>query len=61
MDISLDRINFTLKEYDYIFDSNYFIVCEDTTLYGENYTDVTNEWIKNNNTKGIIKNAKSII
>lgn len=46
MDISLDRINFTLKEYDYIFDSNYFIVCEDTTLYGENYIDVTNEWIK---------------
>ncbi len=47
MDISLDRIDFTLKEYDYIFDSNYFIVCEDTTLYGENYTDVTNEWIIN--------------
>lgn len=47
MDISLDRINFTLKEYDYIFDSNYFIVCEDTILYGENYTDVTNEWIIN--------------
>lgn len=45
--ISLDRINFTLKEYDYIFDSNYFIVCEDTILYGENYTDVTNEWIIN--------------
>lgn len=45
--LSLDRINFTLKEYDYIFDSNYFIVCEDTTLYGENYTDVTNEWIIN--------------
>lgn len=45
MDISLDRINFTLKEYDYIFDSNYFIVCEDTTLYGENYIDVTSEWI----------------
>lgn len=47
MDISLDRIDFTLKEYDYIFDSNYFIVCEDTILYGENYTDVTNEWIIN--------------
>lgn len=47
MDISLNRIDFTLKEYDYIFDSNYFIVCEDTTLYGENYTDVTNEWIIN--------------
>ncbi len=47
MDISLDRINFTLKEYDYIFDSNYFIVCEDTILYGENYTDVTSEWIIN--------------
>ena len=45
--LSLDRINFTLKEYDYIFDSNYFIVCEDTILYGENYTDVTSEWIKN--------------
>lgn len=45
--LSLDRINFTLKEYDYIFDSNYFIVCEDTILYGENYTDVTNEWIIN--------------
>lgn len=45
MDISLDRIDFTLKEYDYIFDSNYFIICEDTTLYGENYTDVTSEWI----------------
>lgn len=45
--LSLDRINFTLKEYDYIFDSNYFIICEDTTLYGENYTDVTNEWIIN--------------
>ena len=45
--ISLDRINFTLKEYDYIFDSNYFIVCEDTILYGENYTDVTSEWIIN--------------
>ncbi len=59
--LSLDRINFTLKEYDYIFDSTYFIVCEDTTLYGENFIDVTSEWIKNNNTKGIIKNAKSII
>ena len=47
MDISLDRIDFTLKEYNYIFDSNYFIVCEDTILYGENYTDVTNEWIIN--------------
>lgn len=47
MDISLNRIDFTLKEYDYIFDSNYFIVCEDTILYGENYTDVTNEWIIN--------------
>ena len=45
--LSLDRIDFTLKEYNYIFDSNYFIVCEDTTLYGENYTDVTNEWIIN--------------
>lgn len=45
--LSLNRIDFTLKEYDYIFDSNYFIVCEDTTLYGENYTDVTNEWIIN--------------
>lgn len=45
--LSLDRINFTLKEYNYIFDSNYFIVCEDTILYGENYTDVTSEWIKN--------------
>lgn len=47
MDISLDRIDFTLKEYNYIFDSNYFIVCEDTILYGDNYTDVTNEWIIN--------------
>lgn len=45
--LSLDRIDFTLKEYNYIFDSNYFIVCEDTTLYGENYTDVTSEWIIN--------------
>lgn len=45
--LSLNRIDFTLKEYDYIFDSNYFIVCEDTTLYGENYTDVTSEWIIN--------------
>lgn len=45
--LSLNRIDFTLKEYDYIFDSNYFIVCEDTILYGENYTDVTNEWIIN--------------
>lgn len=45
--LSLDRIDFTLKEYNYIFDSNYFIVCEDTILYGENYTDVTNEWIIN--------------
>lgn len=45
--LSLNRIDFTLKEYDYIFDSNYFIVCEDTTLYGENFIDVTSEWIKN--------------
>ena len=59
MDISLDRIDFTLKEYDYIFDSNYFIVCEDTTLYGENYIDVTSEWIiKTKPNTHIVKDRK---
>lgn len=47
MDTVIDKVESFLKDYNYIFDENYFLICEDIKSYEVNYIDITSEWLKN--------------
>ena len=53
MDTVIDKVELFLNDYNYIFDENYFLICEDIKSYEVNYIDITSEWLKNksDNTK----------
>ena len=53
MDTIIDKVEPFLKDYNYIFDENYFLICEDIKSFEVNYIDITSEWLKNksDNTK----------
>ena len=36
-----------LCKYDYLFSDNYYVIYEEVNLYGNNYLDITKEWINN--------------
>ena len=36
-----------LCKYDYLFSDNYYVIYEEVDLYGNNYLDITKEWINN--------------
>ena len=44
MDIAISNL---LCKYDYLFSDNYYVIYEEVNLYGNNYLDITKEWINN--------------
>ena len=46
MDTVIDKVELFLNDYNYIFDENYFLICEDIKSYEVNYIDITSEWLK---------------
>ena len=44
MDIAISNL---LCKYDYLFSDNYYVIYEEINLYGNNYLDITKEWINN--------------
>ena len=44
MDIAISNL---LCKYDYLFSDNYYVIYEEVNSYGNNYLDITKEWINN--------------
>ena len=44
MDIAISNL---LCKYDYLFSDSYYVIYEEVDLYGNNYLDITKEWINN--------------
>ena len=44
MDIAISNL---LCKYDYLFSDSYYVIYEEVNLYGNNYLDITKEWINN--------------